>query len=66
MVWQAGADVGLRLGLSLPRRASVWLDLSALAWPGQQVLSAGNVMDTRSLPALEGHFGLGGTFSLMP
>ena len=65
-VWQAGADLGLRLQLSLSRRASVWLDFSALVWPGQQVLSAGNVMNTRSLPALEGHFGLGGTFSLMP
>ena len=66
MVWQAGADVGLRLGLSLPRRTSIWLDFSALAWPGQQVLSAGNVMNTRSLPTLEGHFGLGGSFPLMP
>ena len=65
-VWQAGADLGLRLQLSLPRRARVWLDLSALAWPGQQVLSVGNVTNTRSLPALEGHFGLGGTFPLMP
>jgi hypothetical protein len=65
-VWQAGADLGLRLQLSLSRRASLWLDFSALAWPGQQVLSAGNVMSTRSLPSLEGHFGLGGTFPLMP
>ena len=65
-VWQAGADFGLRFHLSLSPRASVWLDLSVLAWPGQQVLSAGNVTNTQTLPALEGRLGLGGTFPLTP
>ena len=65
-VWQAGADFGLRLQRSLSPRASIWLDVSAVAWPGQQVISAGNVTNTRSLPALEARLALGGTFPLTP
>jgi hypothetical protein len=65
-VWQAGADFGLRFHRSLSPRAGVWLDLSVVAWPGQQVLSAGNVTNTQTLPALEGRLGLGGTFPLTP
>jgi hypothetical protein len=65
-VWQVGADFGLRFHVSLSPRASIWLDLSAVAWPGQQVLSVGSVTSTRSLPALEGRLGLGGTFPLTP
>lgn len=65
-IWQVGADLGLRFHLSLSPRAGVWVDLSAVAWPGQQVLSAGNVTNTQSLPTFEGRLGLGGTFPLMP
>jgi hypothetical protein len=65
-VWQGGADFGLRFHGSLSPRASVWLDLSVVAWPGQQVLSARNVTNTQTLPALEGRLGLGGTFPLTP
>ncbi len=65
-VWQAGADLGLRVQRSLSPQASIWLDVSAVAWPGQQVLSAGNVANTRTLPVLEGRLALGGTFSLTP
>jgi len=65
-IWQAGADLGLRLQRSLSPQASVWLDVSAVAWPGQQVLWADNVTNTRSMPVLEGRLALGGSFSLTP
>jgi hypothetical protein len=65
-LWQAGADLGLRVQRSLSSHASIWLDFSAVAWPGQQVLSVANVTNTRRLPALEGRLALGVTFPLTP
>ncbi|HET6281760.1 MAG TPA: hypothetical protein VFH73_12360 [Polyangia bacterium] len=62
--WQLGVDVGARLSLRRWEKANVWLELAAVAWPGQQTFSAENVSQNRFLPALEGHLALGGGFLL--
>jgi hypothetical protein len=63
-----GALVGIRLGYARARGSSVWAELRGLLWPGVQSIR-NDVMGTApresALPRVEGHLGLGFSFTAL-
>jgi hypothetical protein len=61
-----GALLGMRLGYARPSGGTVWAELRGLLWPGAQSIRndvSGTTPRDSALPRLEGHLGLGFSFT---